>query len=123
MAAVTGGTDPHPRGDRRVGGVEFTTARQRQQGGLKAGGVPEGEQLFGIGTRPALAAHFFGNGELNGQPPVGRPAMPRSPSLDHGLGGIKDVHVSPSCFTVMRSAASGSTSAAPAGTTSSDVGR
>src|SRR2546430_9001420 len=40
-AAVTGGTDPHPRGDGRVGGVEVTTARHRQEGGLKAGGVPD----------------------------------------------------------------------------------
>src|SRR5882762_201740 len=123
IAAVTGGTDPHPRGDRRVGDVEFTTARQRQEGGLKAGGVPDGEQLLWIGPWPALAAHFFGNGELNGQPPVGRPAMSRSPALDHRFGGIQDVHVCSSWCTVMSSPASGPTGAAPAGTTSSDVGR
>src|SRR5260370_960650 len=124
-AAGPGGTDPPARGDGRVGGVEFTTARQGQEGGLKAGGVPDGEQLLWIGPRPALAAHFPGNGERNGQPPVGRPAMSCSPSLDHRLGGIQDVHVSSSCLTVMSSATSGFSSAALAlaGTISSDVGR
>src|SRR2546430_17738208 len=79
-AAVTGGTDPHPRGDGRVGGVEFTTARHRQEGGLKAGGVPDSEQLLRISTWPALAAHLLRDGQLDGQAPVGGPAMSRPPS-------------------------------------------
>src|SRR5207302_8487335 len=83
------------------GGVEFTTARHRQEGGLKAGGVPDSEQLLRISTWPALAAHLLRDGQLDGQAPVGGPAMSRPPSLDHRFRWIQDVHVCSSSFTVV----------------------
>src|SRR2546425_1697373 len=121
-ATVTGGTDSHPRGDARVGGIELPTLGHRQQRGLEAGSVPDGEQLLWIGTRPALAAHLPRDGQVYRESPVGRPAMAGSPSFNRRLGCVQDVHVS-SWVTALKSRASGPTAAARAGTTSSDVGR
>src|SRR5438445_4744654 len=87
-AAVPGGTDSYPRGDLRVGRIELPTLGHRQQRGLEAGGVPDGEQLRWMGTRPALASHFPGDRPLHREPPVGRPARAGSSSPYDYLGCV-----------------------------------
>src|SRR5258706_178261 len=93
-AAVSGGADPHTRGDGRVRDVALPTARHTQQRGLEACGVAEGEELFGIGARPAVAVHLFGDGQVYGEPAIRGPAVPSSSAFDHCLRRVEDPHAS-----------------------------
>src|SRR5436853_1886967 len=80
-------------GDRRVGSIELPTLGHRQKPGVEAGGVPDREKLLWIGAGSALAAQFFWDGQLDGEPAVRGPAVTCSPSFDHGLGCVQDVHI------------------------------
>src|SRR5712691_2620591 len=80
-------------GDRRVGSIELPTLSHRQQPGVEAGGVPGREKLLWIGAGSALAADLFWDGQLDGEPAVRGPAVTCSPSFDHRLGCVQDVHI------------------------------
>src|SRR5712691_675340 len=80
-------------GDRRVGSIELPTLGHRQQPGVEAGGVPDREKLLWIGAGSALAAELFWDGQLDGEPAVRGPAVTGSPSFDHRLGCVQDVHI------------------------------
>src|SRR5437879_12205458 len=81
---MTGGTDSHMGGDRRVGSLELPTPGHRQQPGVEAGGGPDRETLFWIGAGSALAAELFWDGQLDGEPAVRGPAVP----IVHALTGM-----------------------------------
>src|SRR6266404_2580360 len=80
-------------GDRRVGSIELPTLGHRQQPGVKAGGVPDREKLLWIGAESTLAAQFFWDGQLDGEPAVGGPPVTCSPSFNHRFGCVKDFHI------------------------------
>ena len=67
---LTGLADAHLGTHRRIAEILVRVAGHHLQGGVEAGGVTGGEQLFGVGALTA-AAHLPRDGQVEREPAVG----------------------------------------------------
>src|SRR6185436_13545241 len=90
-AAVAGRADADSGSDQGVAGIKLAAPRHAQQRRLEAGRVADREQLLGVGTGAALAAHVLGHRQLDVQTAVGGAAVARPAALHGRLGGVENL--------------------------------
>jgi hypothetical protein len=90
-ASTNDHTDANARGDFRARQVELPPGSDAQQRRLETGGVARGEELLGVGPRPARAAHLARHVEADVKATVARAGMTVTTAGSGCLGGVEDL--------------------------------